>query len=104
MSCDYQATKNNQSAKEPKTYLPDRSKWVQISDLAEYFGYTPISMGNLLKFYGFRSAKGRPTQKAINKNFCKSFQKSEKNLSRYYFWNKEEIILFFIKKGHKLKN
>lgn len=81
---------------------PDRDNWLKISELAEYFDYSAIQMGDLLKFYGFRDSKGRATKKAKDLKYARSFQLSDRSTSSAVFWSKQAVLGFFIGKNHKL--
>ncbi|MGK7874603.1 MAG: hypothetical protein AB4426_15245 [Xenococcaceae cyanobacterium] len=66
-----------------------RDIWVNQTTLGRQFNMSAIAMGKKLKELGLREPDGKPTQRAIDEEFCRSTPL--KDGKSFYMWHKTKV-------------
>jgi hypothetical protein len=73
--------------------------WVNQTTLGKQFGLSAVAIGKKLKELGLRSEDGKPTDRALSEEYCKSTPL--KDGTPFFMWHKQKVAELMQASGHQ---
>ena len=73
--------------------------WVNQTTLGKQFGLSAVAIGKKLKELGLRSEDGKPTERALSEEYCKSTPL--KDGTPFFMWHKQKVAELMQASGHQ---